>query len=209
MLAALLLAATPAAHHAILAKFDDTKPATLNGIVTLVDWANPHVHVFMNVRDAQGQILNWAVELESPIDLKQQRLEPRNRCSPATRITVQGISARNGSRQAWARSVVMTKPPAATCSRSSAPPPPAPLSPRPTPKWPDGRPGSAPLPGADGYWGYPSATVMVENGVKVDMDEYGLLKNVADAAKVAPMQPWALALYRTGSGGSCRTTRCS
>jgi hypothetical protein len=37
--------------------------------------------------------------------------------------------------------------------------------------------------------------VLVENGAKVEMDEYGLLKNVADAAKVAPLQPWALGLY--------------
>ena len=60
-----------AAHHAISAKFDDTKPTTLTGIVTLVDWANPHVHVYVNVKDARGQVLNWAVELESPIDLQQ------------------------------------------------------------------------------------------------------------------------------------------
>ena len=37
---------------------------------------------------------------------------------------------------------------------------------------------------------------MMENGVKVNADEYGLLKNVADASKVAPMQPWALGLYQ-------------
>ena len=49
-LSGLLLAVAPGmAHHEILAKFDDTKPLTLKGIVTLVDWANPHVHVFMNV----------------------------------------------------------------------------------------------------------------------------------------------------------------
>ena len=38
------------AHHAISAKFDDTKAATLTGIVTMVDWSNPHVHVFINVK---------------------------------------------------------------------------------------------------------------------------------------------------------------
>ena len=74
--AALLAVATTTAHHSILAKFDDTKAVTLTGIVTLVDWTNPHVHVFMNVRDAKGQVLNWAVELESPIDLKQSGWSP-------------------------------------------------------------------------------------------------------------------------------------
>ena len=70
-LTGLLLAVAPGmAHHEILAKFDDTKPVTLKGIVTLVDWANPHVHVFMNVTTGK-QLVNWAVELESPIDLQQ------------------------------------------------------------------------------------------------------------------------------------------
>ena len=44
-----------------------------------------------------------------------------------------------------------------------------------------------------GYWAFPSATALVENGVNAPMDEWGLLKNIADAPKVAPMQPWALA----------------
>src|SRR2546425_2175185 len=62
-LAGLLLAVAPvAAHHEILAKFDDKKPITLKGVVTLVDWKNPHVHVFLNVRD-RNQLANWAVEL--------------------------------------------------------------------------------------------------------------------------------------------------
>ena len=74
--AAMLAVATTTAHHSILAKFDDTKPATVRGVVTLVDWTNPHVHVFVNVRDAKGADANWAVELESPIDLKDERLEP-------------------------------------------------------------------------------------------------------------------------------------
>ena len=108
LLGAALLAVTPiTAHHSILAKFDDTKAITLSGLVTLVDWTNPHVHVFMNVRDAKGQVLNWAVELESPIDLKQSGWSPET-LRPGDGITVRGISARNGSRQAWARSVVVT-----------------------------------------------------------------------------------------------------
>ena len=49
---------------------------------------------------------------------------------------------------------------------------------------------------ADGYWTNPGKTALVEDGVDVKLDEYGLLANINDAAKVAPMQPWALALYR-------------
>ena len=195
LLGAALLAVTPiTAHHSILAKFDDTKAITLSGLVTLVDWTNPHVHVFMNVRDAKGQVLNWAVELESPIDLKQSGWSPET-LRPGDDITVRGISARNGSRQAWARSVVVTATGREVFGVVRTPPA-APLSPRPVPKFADGQVRLGAAPGASGYWAYPSATALVEDGVTVAMDPYGQLKNVGDAAKVAPMQPWSLALYQ-------------
>lgn len=61
-LVALVAAAAPAsAHHALPAKFDSSKPLAIGGIVTLVDWRNPHVHVFVNVRSARG-VVNWAVD---------------------------------------------------------------------------------------------------------------------------------------------------
>ena len=66
--AALLLAAAPRAHHEILAKFDDKKPMSLTGVVTSVDWANPHVHIFMSVPTGAEKV-QWAIELASPIDL--------------------------------------------------------------------------------------------------------------------------------------------
>src|SRR3990172_10111302 len=61
--AALLLVSAPlSAHHEITAKFDGKKPVTLKGLVTKVDWANPHVPIFINVPDGTS-IRNWAVEL--------------------------------------------------------------------------------------------------------------------------------------------------
>src|ERR1700686_1355778 len=57
------LAATPLiAHHEIAAKFDDKKSVTLKGTVTKLDWANPHVHIFINVPNGTA-VANWAVEL--------------------------------------------------------------------------------------------------------------------------------------------------
>src|SRR5262245_10668133 len=95
---AAFLAARPlVAHHEILAKFDDKKPMTLKGSVTKVDWANPHVHIFMNVTSGTN-VANWAVELESPVDLGRAGWT-RDALKPGDAITVQGISARNGSRQ--------------------------------------------------------------------------------------------------------------
>jgi hypothetical protein len=194
--AVLLTGTAPSAHHAIAAKFDDAKPLTISGVVTLVDWRNPHVHVYMNVRDAKDGVLNWAVEIESPIDL-QQNGWARDSVQPGDALTVQGIAARNGSRQVWGRSIVQT-PTGKRVLFITPSTPPEPLQARPTPRWPDKQPRLGPMAGGvQGYWAYPSATVLMEAGANVQMDGDGLLKNVADAARVAPMQPWALALYQT------------
>lgn len=193
----LLAGARLMAHHEILAKFDDHKPVTLNGIVTLVDWRNPHVHVFMNVADAAGQV-NWAIELEGPIDLERSGWS-RETLRPGDRIRVAGFGARNGSHQAWGNSVVVRATGKSVYNVTLAPPA-VPLAPRPTPRWPDRQPRlGAAQGGSTGYWAYPSVTALAEGNsadkIAFPMDTWGLLKNIADAPKVAPMQPWALQLY--------------
>src|SRR5712671_1960302 len=68
--AALFLGSTAAwAHHEIAGKFDLTKTVDVTGIVTHVDWRNPHVHVFVNVKTGKDTS-NWAIELESPTILE-------------------------------------------------------------------------------------------------------------------------------------------
>ena len=64
---ALTLAAVPAiAHHSFAAQFDRSKPITLTGPVTRVDWINPHARIFMDVKDAGGNVVNWEIELGAP-----------------------------------------------------------------------------------------------------------------------------------------------
>jgi hypothetical protein len=196
MVAGLFLATVSGvAHHPLSAKFDKTKPMTLSGVVTLVDWRNPHVHIFMNVRDAKQGTLNWAVEIESPIALSQSGWN-ENTLKPGDAITVQGMAARNGSRQVWGNTISLA-PSGKRVFNITPMAPAAPLQARPTPRWPDKQPRLGPIPGGvQGYWAYPSSTVLHEAGVNVPTDAYGLLDNIADAPKVAPMQPWALGLYR-------------
>jgi hypothetical protein len=65
-----------------------------------------------------------------------------------------------------------------------------------TPRWPDGQPRLGPVPGERGYWGAASATTLIERtDAKVDVSASGLLKNLRDADRVAPFQPWARGLY--------------
>src|ERR1051326_8596402 len=147
------LAATPLfAHHEILAKFDDKKPTTIKGSVTKIDWANPHVHIFMNVGTG-ANVANWAVELESPVDLGKAGWT-RDSVKPGDALTVQGLSARNGTRQVWANSVVMTNGNKKVFDMANAPKPSnAPGGP--TPRWPDNQPRLGPAPGQTGYWAQP------------------------------------------------------
>jgi hypothetical protein len=188
-------AAVPvSAHHPIQAKFDPATAASLSGIVSYVDWSNPHVHVFVNVTTAQGLVENWAVELESPITLKASGWSAES-LKPGDRIEVQGLAVRNGTRQIWGESVKLARSGATVYSVSDD------LAPQPgggaTPRWPDGQVALGAISGStDGYWGFPTSTVLVEDGANVAMDRYGQLRNINDAAKVAPLQDWALALYR-------------
>src|SRR5215510_11466667 len=163
------LAARPLiAHHEILAKFDDKKSMTVKGVVTKVDWANPHVHIFMNVTIGNN-VANWAVELESPVDLGRGGWG-RDSVKPGDELTVQGLAARNGSRQVWANSVVMTAGNKKLFDGATGPKPAANAPSGPTPKWPDGQPRLGPPPGQTGYWASPTATSLVQTGATVQAD---------------------------------------
>ena len=194
LLATALVARAAAAHHALAAKFDDTKRLSLAGTVTLVDWRNPHVHVFFNVTKRDMTVENWAVELESTVLLKKSGWS-HTTLVPGDAIKVDGIAARDGTRQLWGSNVIQ----AATNRRvlnviDTAPQPPD--APRPTPHWPDGTPQLGAPTTAGGYWAYPTSSVLMQAGAKVQMNGDGVLAKLADAPQVAPFQPWALGLYQ-------------
>src|SRR4030095_15549086 len=85
------------AQHTPAAKFDLTKSLTLKGTVTQIDWSNPYVHVLMKVPGNPRPVL-WAVELDSAILLSRSGWNAQALPLGET-ITVQGFSARDGSKQ--------------------------------------------------------------------------------------------------------------
>jgi hypothetical protein len=106
VLVGLLLASVPAvAHHSFSSEYDANKPVTLEGLVTKVEWLNPHVYFYINVKDANGKVTNWALEMGAPSGLQRQGWT-RNTLKVGDQVKVEGTLARNGTPLANARTVM-------------------------------------------------------------------------------------------------------
>jgi hypothetical protein len=175
------------------ATYDDDRQVRLEGAVTRVEWVNPRAYLFLDVRDANGTLVNWAVEIGNALELERNGWK-RTSVRIGDIVTVEGNPALGLTSRAFARSVTLKR----TAARLFAPPPARRVAAAaaPAPRWPDGRIRLGPAPGKKGYWGASSATVLVEGSAgKIPMSEEGLLVNIADADRVAPFQPWAKAVY--------------
>ena len=102
--ASILATAAAAAHHAFAAEFDINRPVKLTGTVTKIEWTNPHAWVFMDAKDAQGNVQSWAVELVGINDLLRLGWG-RDRVKTGDVVDVDGFGARNGTNTANAVSV--------------------------------------------------------------------------------------------------------
>lgn len=106
-IAGLLLSGVPAmAHHAFATEFDALKPVTMKGIVTKIDWANPHVWFYINVKTESGVIENWGFEMGGPNSLRNSGWT-RETMKIGDEVIVEGSLAKNGSHNVNAKNVTM------------------------------------------------------------------------------------------------------
>lgn len=87
IVAALAAGAPLSAHHGTAASYDMSKSVTVKGTVTDYKWTNPHVQLYFDVKDGQGNIVHWGGEMLSPAVLARKGLN-RNTLKPGDQVTV-------------------------------------------------------------------------------------------------------------------------
>jgi hypothetical protein len=116
------------AHHSFGAEYDANKPITLTGVVTKVEWSNPHCYFYVDVKDAKGKVANWKLEGYPPGVLLRTGWKKDVTMKPGDTVSVTGWRARDGSNWGHSREVTLASgkklffgPPAGTGDGGKAP----------------------------------------------------------------------------------------
>ncbi len=94
------------AHHSFAAQFDGNRPVRLVGVITKIEWTNPHSYFYLEVTDSKGQVHNWACESGAPGPLSRRGWK-KGDLKFGDRLIVDGYLARDGSRLMDARRVTL------------------------------------------------------------------------------------------------------
>ena len=92
------------AHHSFAAEFDAKRPVKFRGVVTKMEWINPHAWIHVDVKGPDGKVVSWMVEAGTPNTLFRRGFT-KNSLAPGTEILVEGYQAKDGSNKANGRDV--------------------------------------------------------------------------------------------------------
>jgi hypothetical protein len=96
---ALLAAGAAEAHHSFAAEFDVQRPVKMRGIVTDMDWTNPHSWIHLDVKGPDGKIVSWLIEGGSPNALLRLGFN-KSALPKGSEVVVEGFQAKDGSNRA-------------------------------------------------------------------------------------------------------------
>jgi hypothetical protein len=103
----LVLAAVPVwAHHAFAAEFDAKQPVKFKGVVTKMEWTNPHVWIHVDVKQPDGTVEKWSIEAGTP-NVLFRRGFTKQALLPGTEIVVDGYRSKDGSHRANGRDITL------------------------------------------------------------------------------------------------------
>jgi len=93
-----------AAHHSFAAEFDDTKPVKVTGTITKVEWQNPHIWFFIDVKNPDGSVTNWAFSGGAPGQLMRRGIT-RETLKIGSEVVVEGFRAKDASNNGFGQKV--------------------------------------------------------------------------------------------------------
>jgi hypothetical protein len=100
LISVLFISAAPlAAHHSFAAEYDSTKPVSISGTLTRVEWMNPHIWFYLEVKDEKGNITNWGFSAAPPGVLMRRGIS-KDVLKLGSVIRVEGFRAKDGSNNA-------------------------------------------------------------------------------------------------------------
>jgi len=93
------------AHHSEAAEYDSNKPVKVTGVITKVEWLNPHVWFYVDVKDAAGKVTTWGFSNAPPGALMRRGIT-KEALKIGAEVTVEGVRAKDGSTNASGRRVI-------------------------------------------------------------------------------------------------------